>query len=315
MGVALWGLIFVCVSSAEGQTTAPRPSLFARRSVSTSRTNVGYIDTAYVGSMVGLRTEMAYGNDFPDRAEFFYAKCGCFRNFGDPKAPGPPLPESSVDFQTVQADIQLALSERMAAFVELPFRFINPEQNDNSAGVGDVQAGIKFALWNDEEMTITFQLRAYAPTGAAERGLGTAHPSLEPALLLYERLTDRWTLEAELRDWIAIDGSSGLGTHSPTQPFSGNILRYGVGLSYLVHETESARISPVAEFVGWSVLEGQESNTIDVSDAAGRTIVNAKLGLRIAGDGWGSLYAGYGRALTNSVWYEDIIRVEYRMMF
>jgi hypothetical protein len=28
-----------------------------------------------------------------------------------------------------------------------------------------------------------------------------------------------------------------------------------------------------------------------------------------------SLYVGYGRALTGAVWYKDILRVEYRLMF
>ena len=51
--------------------------------------------------------------------------------------------------------------------------------------------------------------------------------------------------------------------------------------------------------------------------------MNAKLGVRIGlGDGvspgWrnqSDLYIGYGRALTDQVWYENIVRVEFRMRF
>ena len=77
---------------------------------STSDSNVGYIDTAYVGNMVRIRADAAWGNNRPDRAEFFYAKCGCFRVLGDPDAPGPPLQESNVNFQTVSVDVQVLLT-------------------------------------------------------------------------------------------------------------------------------------------------------------------------------------------------------------
>ena len=60
-----------------------------------------------------------------------------------------------------------------------------------------------------------------------------------------------------------------------------------------------------------------------VKDAAGDTIVNAKIGVRL---GFGplvgpanlsrsDLYIGYGRALTGDVWYKDILRVEYAWRF
>ena len=60
-----------------------------------------------------------------------------------------------------------------------------------------------------------------------------------------------------------------------------------------------------------------------IKDADGDTIVNAKVGVRF---GFGSLqeqgllsrsdlYVGYGRALTGTVWYKDILRVEYRVRF
>src|SRR5512135_685152 len=42
--------------------------------------NVGYIDSAIIRSRVRVRYDSAYDNNEPDRAEFFYAKCGCFGN-------------------------------------------------------------------------------------------------------------------------------------------------------------------------------------------------------------------------------------------
>src|SRR5205085_1898326 len=58
----------------------------------------GYIDNAIPKTMFRLRFDAAYDDNRPDRAEFFYAKCGCFRVAGVPgRAPGPPLQETSVD--------------------------------------------------------------------------------------------------------------------------------------------------------------------------------------------------------------------------
>lgn len=43
---------------------------------------VGYIENAIVGSEVRIRFDAAFNDAFPDRAEFIYAKCGCYRNPG-----------------------------------------------------------------------------------------------------------------------------------------------------------------------------------------------------------------------------------------
>src|SRR5262245_319540 len=39
---------------------------------------VGYIDNAIVGNQVRIRFDAGFHTEFPDRAEFFYAKCGCY---------------------------------------------------------------------------------------------------------------------------------------------------------------------------------------------------------------------------------------------
>ena len=69
---------------------------------------------------------------------------------------------------------------------------------------------------------------------------------------------------------------------------------------------------------GWK-LDGRN---LLLLDADGDTIVNFKIGLRLGFDHDGlslgdrsSLYAGYGRALTGDVWYEDVFRFEYRVAF
>jgi hypothetical protein len=286
--------------------------------------NTTYIDSAIPQTMVRLRFSAFYDDNRPDRADFFYPKCGCFRNPGpnqDINAPGPPLLESRVDAQELATYLEFAPSERLSGFVEIPVRYINPEENANANGLSDVNFGFKYALLYDTDRVLTLQLRAFAPTGDAFKGLGTNNWNLEPAILLYKRLSDRLQLEAEVRDFIPI---------ASADDFAGNVLRYGVGFSYLAYNSKRFRVSPVVEFVGWTVLNGKELVPQDVAaglsqtqDAAGDTIVNAKVGVRF---GFGNLSEpgllsrsdlaiSYGRALTGEVWYKDIVRVEYRMRF
>ena len=307
--------------------------------------NVGYIDSAIIRSRFRLRYDSAYDNNRPDRAEFFYPKCGCFGNVAnflspngtfnaayarahgyDPRALGPQHPtrpggnpgESRVDYQELSPYLEYAANAKTSGFIEMPVRFINPTLNNNAYGWSDMNLGFKRALVANPNQFYTFQFRTYVPTGSGERGLGTNHPSLEPAFLVFQRLTDRLYLNGEIRDWIPVHATD----------FAGNVLRYGVGLTYNMVLTEHLRVAPVSEFVGWSVLSGKKLDPgVGPVSAAHDTIVNAKIGLRIAlgnytqaGGGSAlndrqSLYFGYGRALTGDHWYKDILRVEYNRYF
>ncbi len=284
---------------APGDASAgPAPSGGSNGDWNVGESSVGYIDNAIPGNQFRLRYDAAYHNNRPTRADFFWPGVG-----------GPPLPEVRVDYQDITSYLEAALSRRFSVFVEAPVRFLNPERNDNTAGFGDMNAGFKWAFLFDRERVATFQLRTYAPTGDADRGLGNDHVTLEPGLLLHERLADRLALDAELRDWVPIDGS----------PFAGNILRYGVGLTYGQRRPDCCWVTPVAEVVGWTVLSGQEKAVfpagVVVEDAAGDTIVNVKLGARLGFGDRADVYAGYGRPLTGDVWYKDTFRLEFRLLF
>ena len=266
-----------------------------------------YIDCAIPRTTFRLRFDAAYDDTRPDRAEFFYAKCGCFRSAGlDPHAPGPPLPETKVDYQDILGYVEYAPSERFSVFAEVPWRFINPEQNENTNGIADINVGLKAALVRDRDQVLSAQIKAYIPSGDAFHGLGTDHYSVEPGALYFRRLTERAMLNAELRYWISTGGTD----------FSGSVLRYGVGLGYDLAQGCNWKLTPVAEFVGWTVLSGKEATfTGQTFDASGDTIVNAKLGARFFFGEHSSIAASYGHALTGTTWYKDIVRLEYRWQF
>jgi hypothetical protein len=294
-------------------------------------TAAGYVESAIPVTQYRLRVDFADDDNRPDRADFFYPKCGCFRTAaklglpgGDPNAPGPgKVPASKVDFTELSNYFEYAYTPRISAFINIPVRYLTIHfqpfgvQNETESGLSDIDFGFKYAMIYQPDRVLTFQLRTYTPTGDARLGLGRNNWNLEPALLYYHQLSPRMYFEGELRDFIPV---------SSQDDFAGNVIRYGGALSYLVYNQPCFRIAPVAELVGWTCLTGQESNEEGViSSAKGDTIVNAKIGVRV---GFGELlqpgylslnrcdfYVGYGRALTGDVWYKDIGRAEFRLRF
>lgn len=284
------GALVVAAASAHGQTG--------------SESSVGYVDSAVPRNQFRLRYDSAVDDNRPERADFFYSK----------NALGP-IPEKRVNFQQLNSYLELAPLPWLSGFIEMPYVWLQPQINRHQRGLGDLKCGFKAALVNEEDTVLTFQCRLYTPTADGLRGLGTHNWNVEPALLFYQRLTDELTFESELRDFIPV---------SAADDFAGNVLRYGVGLSYLVYNQTRFRITPVTEVVGWTVLSGKDANDAGVTiSAAGQTIVNAKFGVRFhfgeqsdpGGFGNSDLYIGYGRALTGDVWYKDIFRVEFRVRF
>jgi hypothetical protein len=292
----------------------------------------GYIDSAIPRTYFRVRYDDAYDDNRPDRAEFFYAKPGGFARLPhnnplfDPTARGPAHPhffpniigDPRVDYQEVSAYLEVAPRPNLSAFIEMPARFVNPTLYANSGGFSDINMGFKYAFVAEPDRFYTFQFRTYVPTGAPDKGLGTGHPSLEPALLVFRRLTERAYFIGELRDWIPVQGTN----------YAGNVIRYGMGAFYNIVLTDTFRVAPVSEFVGWTVFNGKQTVPgVGPASAAGDTIVNTKIGLRI---GFGqynlpgggsqlndrsSFYIGYARALTGDVWYKDMLRVEYNFYF
>jgi hypothetical protein len=290
-----------------------------------------YIDDARIRTIARFRFDAGFNNVFPDRAEFFYAQCGCFGN----GAPGPGDAThlaSKVDFQEFWAYFENAFSDRFSAFIDTPYRMVNFQLDPATAaangnaqvipdgsGFSDLQFGLKYALIANPYRYDTLQMRIYTPTGDASRGLGTHHFTIEPAYLAYRQITDRLRFNGEFRVWVPLSDSQAV-LNGETKNFAGTVLRYGGGLTYDLTQSCDCcdrRLSAVGEIVGWSVLSGLKFNPspgLGFQNASGDTIVNAKFGLRYR---WcnQSVYAGYGVALTSESWYTDIVRAEYSYRF
>jgi hypothetical protein len=317
--------------STKVSTPAPQPGPRIPGSM------VGYIDNPIVENQIRIRFDDAFEDQFPDRAEFIYSKCGCYRGLPptaapfDPKAPGPgPAPgiPVAVNFQQLYLNGEYAPHRRFSAFVEIPIRWLQPQGNlitpgtaafPNSSGIGDVMAGFKFAAVASESTYLTFQFKSYFPSGDSSQGLGTNHYSVEPSLLLYHSLSPRFTLEGQLGDWHPIGGSAGVPTTS-SEGFAGDIFFYGIGPSYKLYNGSRFKIAPVVELFGWHVLSGfqtQLGGAVDgvATDASGTNIVNLKVGVRVGVGTHSSVYVGFGQALTHDDWYKHLVRLEYRFTF
>jgi hypothetical protein len=293
---------------------------------------VGYVDDAIVGSQIRIRFDAGFNNDTPDLAEFFYAKCGCYRGLAtaapaafDPNAPGPPAGNNIViprtlNYQELYLDAEYAPARRFSVFAEVPFRWVQaqgliagaPGSFPDTGGISDVRAGFKVGVLASSDHSLTGQLRVYFPSGDSMKGLGTNHWTIEPSLLYFQKISDRAAFESEIGDWHPTGGSAGVPTASSSK-FSGDVLTYGFGPSYTLYRGENVRFAPVLEMVGWHVFGGFETGT--PSDVTGLNIVNLKLGARTTFGSGNSLYVGFGHKLTKADWYQDIVRVEYRYSF
>jgi hypothetical protein len=285
---------------------------------------VGYTGDATIGTQLRVRWDAGYGIEAPDRAEFFYAKCGCYRDLPaadpshDPHAPGPgPGIATALDYQQLGLLLEYSPRSRFSVYAELPVRWLRPQAFSTAAefgdqrGISDIRGGAKFALVDSPDEILTVQVQGAAPTGAASRGLGTNLWRLEPSLLWHRTLSPQVTVEAQFGASMPFQGSAGVPVET-SRRFAGNVLLYGFGPSVVAYRSGDLAVVPVVEVVGWHVLDGLQTAPGQQGSAGGINIVNLKAGARILYGNLGSIYMGYGRAVTSRVWYDDIIRVEFR---
>lgn len=263
---------------------------------------VAFIDSALPRNMVRTRFDWAKRFRRPTLAEHFQPKGGL------PFSPGPRLPETNVDYMDLATHVEWSPDTWLSIFFESPIRMVNPDQNPNIWGQGDANLGFKLGVYADERFLTTFQLRIFAPT-AGNSALGTSHISVEPGLLASYRFLERFQLEGEARYWMPLGGDD----------FAGDVLRYGLGLSYGHPAADVVWLAPVIEVVGWSIQDARAlavaPGFVGIEEVSGQTIVNAQAGLRVGFGLNADLYAGYSRCLTGPTWYRDMVRVELRWLY
>ena len=264
------------------------------------------IDSAQPVSVFRFRFDSAYDLENPDRAEYFWAKTV------DGK--GPKLAERSVDYQDINFYSETAMAEgALAAFTEIPIRVLEPSVNDNTTGLADITVGLKTVMLEDDDCQVTMIMKTFIPSGLDRRGLGTGHTSLEPGVLGRWQLDEQTWLHGEFKFWFPIAGDA---------DHSGEVLRYGVGVSHVLCEWNTDSVScykgfiGTLELIGWSVVDGRETlpdGRVVSVDPAG--ILNIQPGLRCV---WGKnkdFGISSSISLTSEHWYDQLVRVEFRRFF
>lgn len=306
-----------------------------------ARDYTGYIDSAYIQSLVRFRFDAGFDDRNIDLANYFYSI-------------GLTNVVSKLNFQEYHLKLEYAFKRRFSAFVDTPLRTLAPKvsflcvpecnaqsqlqtlvptPNQGFTGLSDVLGGFKVGLLNRAKEQLTFQFSASFPTGNTSHGLGTGHYAIEPYLLYAQSLNERFDIFGELGDTHPINGIQTFvfdPTRSATEEnFAGDVVNYGVGASYGMLQQSRVRITPVLELVGWKVTgglativapgpTGQEIAWVvppNTSPAFGSNIVNIKAGWRTLWGEHNSVYAGVGFQLTHAGWYHDLLRIEYRYVF
>lgn len=264
--------------------------------------SVSFIDSALPRNMLRLRFDWAEGFRRPTMAEYFQPKGGL------PFTPGPPRPETGLDYQDWTTYLEFAPDKWFSVFAETPVRWLNPDMNENVWGQGDLSLGLKVGVFTEERFLATFQLKTYLPT-ARHSALGTDHFTVEPGLLAAWRIADCFQLEGEVRYWVPVGGTD----------FAGDILRYGLGLSYGQQSANEVWITPVIEVVGWTLNDGKALRVtptgVGIDDVSGQTLINAHAGIRLGLGMNADFYAGYSRAITGPRWHRELFRFEVRWLY
>jgi hypothetical protein len=260
-----------------------------------------FIDGAIPGNLIRIRYDSADDLPVANRGEFFYA-----RNV----SPGLPRNEPRVDYRDLSLYGEFAVDRNFSVFASVPYRFLDTQLNGDHNGIGDLNAGVKYAFARGDSTAITFLLEGYAPTGDAKLGLGTDHVTIEPGLLISQNI-GALALQGQATYWVPIGGTSG---------FESQIFGYGAGIGYHLLGDPAFDLIPVVEAFGWTFLDGQKIKTAPdgtgiESSASGDTIVNVSAGMRVEIMGLGDLYAGYAHVVTGSTLYKDLWRFEWRIAY
>jgi len=245
-----------------------------------------------------IRYNSFYDLHFPDRAEYFWAKQG--------RSPG--LPERTVDYQ----DVILRLEQgggRFSMFTEIPFRVLDPEVNGNTAGLADISFGPKVVIVNGKRWQLSHLFTTTVQAGAVPRGLSAGHTSLEPGFMLRYKWTDSTYIHGDLKWRFPVGGD----------PFhKGDLLKWGLGVSTILYETDTFAALPTFEFVGWHVMDGLKTQPDGViAPVDGEAFFSIYPGMRFvlgpSGDlGLFELGIGSGFTLSNNGFFETAFRLDMR---
>jgi hypothetical protein len=290
-----------------------------------------------------VQFDAAWDHEFPDRAEYFWAKMNLLTDppftsggrgptdRGNLEANPPIAPQSraerSVDYQDLRFYIERG-TPQFSVGTDIPIRLVDPDIYHATSGLGDMNVVTKTVILDGRRWQMTQLFRSYFPTGDPRKGVGNGHVSLEPGVAYRYKWSDITYFHGDLKYWFPLGGHP---THS------GEILQYGFALSHVLHENDYVAIIPTLEYVGWSIFDGDQTSTIPIpvdedgedvdeipvfpsQSVDGMNIANVYFGTRVVLDkendcGTRECGISTGFTITDNHWYDSILRVEFRWSF
>ncbi len=210
-----------------------------------------------------LRWDNAMDYRFPDTAEFFQAQ----DNVKGPKFVTPSLKYNELTlYQEVAA-------KGFSMFVEVPYLSIDPATGPSSAGMGDMNMGVKTVLLDRELLLVSMQFKTYLPTGNFTVGVGNGHVSLEPSILAALKICPGTYLQTEIAEWFPLGGTGG---------FAGSVFHFHASLNQnLCHWGDCVNVVGVLEVNGYSYNGAFTDDSGNVMGMTGSTFANAGPGIRV----------------------------------
>ena len=265
------------------------------------------MDSSQPSNNTLFRLDFAKGFPTPDRAEYFWAKP---RN-ATLKGKGPELLEREVDYIDFRFRTEIG-GEKFSAITEMSLRSLDPVHNENTTGMGDMSVATKTVMLDGDSWQLTQIFRTYMPTGAFGKGLGTGHVSLEPGVLATYLWRPTTLIHQELKYWFPVGGDP---VHS------GQVLRYGLGYSHLVHETDAFAVIHTCEFVGhWFLDGGKAVSSVSAIDIDGEPALQIYPGMRFVADtggDFGLVEFGYSGTFSvgGSSLFDSFLRFDLRFSY
>lgn len=262
------------------------------------------IDSTQPQASFTFRTQAGYNVGFPDRSEYFFAKPG-----------RGPAADTGADFQDFRFLLE-AGGGSASLITDIPIRVLDPELNENTTGFGDMSTTAKVVLLNGGDWMMTQVTKTTFNTGNAKKGLGTGHISMEPGMLFRYNSSDLTFWHGELKYNFPIAGDPA---------HSGQVLKWGVGVSHVIYETDAFAIIPTFEYTNMWFLDGGVTivdpplpNTVVDVDGDGLSYFTE--GVRLVIDSGGDLGLmevgmSFSQQIGSLGYYDSLIRLDMRFIY
>lgn len=167
-------------------------------------------------------------------------------------AAGFTLPGGQGNYVSATLGVDLSVTDRIATGVRVPFVVLHLRGNGARAGFGDLDMVGKVRVLGDGGRSLSLGVSVEAPTGDADRGLGSGHFELSP-FVTGAWTTGRWHLHATLGDSLSLGGAEhhedahshaaeeGHGTF--ISPHSDHELQYHAGVLFWVSPAVFANLT------------------------------------------------------------------------